>query len=86
MFQTCIGHKEAWRLQICSVGNDVLCAKCDNISLQKKKIFWVENGIFEFGVLILGTTTFDESETIENKCIFGNHLKPGLSRPGGPKR
>ena len=32
----------------------------------------------------LGTTTFDESETIESKCIFGNHLKPGLSRPGGP--
>ena len=39
---------------------------------------------FEFGVLNLGTTTFDESETLENKCIFGNHLKPGLSRPGGP--
>ena len=37
-------------------------------------------------VLNLGTTTFDESETLESKCIFGNHLKPGLSRPGGPKR
>ena len=37
-------------------------------------------------VLNLGTTTFDESETIESKCRFVNHLKPGLSRPGGPKR
>ena len=41
---------------------------------------------FEFGVLNLGTTTFDESETIGSKCIFGNHLKPGLSRPGGQKQ
>ena len=29
---------------------------------------------------------FDESETIESKCMFGNHLKPGLSRPEGPKQ
>ena len=41
---------------------------------------------FEFGVLNLGTTTFDESETKGSKCTFGNHLKPGLSRPGGPKQ
>ena len=41
---------------------------------------------FEFGVLNLGTTTFDESETLESKYIFGNHLKPGLSRPGGQKQ
>ena len=34
----------------------------------------------------LGNTTFDESETIGSKCIFGNHLKPGLSRTGGPKQ
>ena len=41
---------------------------------------------FEFGVLNLGTTTFDERETIGSKCTFGNHLKPGSSRPGGPKQ
>ena len=35
--QSCIRHKEAWRLQICSVGNDALCVKCDHISLPKRK-------------------------------------------------
>ena len=37
-------------------------------------------------VLNSGTTTFDEIESIGSKCTFGNHLKPGLSRPGGPKQ
>ena len=37
-------------------------------------------------VLNSGTTTFDEVESIGSKCTFGNHLKPGLSRPGGPKQ
>ena len=37
-------------------------------------------------VLNSGTTTFDEIESIGSKCTFGNHLKPGLSRPGDPKR
>ena len=72
-------HKEAWRLQICSVGNDALCAKCDKISLKKENIQGRK-----WYVLNLGTATFDENETIESKCIFGNHLKPGLSWPGGP--
>ena len=37
-------------------------------------------------VLNSGTTTFDEIESIGSKCTFGNHLKPGLSRPGGTKQ
>ena len=37
-------------------------------------------------VLNSGTTTFDEIESIGSKCTFGNHLKPGLARPGGPKQ
>ena len=41
---------------------------------------------FEFGVLNLGTTTFDQSETIGRKRIFANHLKPGFSKPGGQKQ
>ena len=45
-FQSCIRYKEAWELQMCSVGNDALYAKCHNISLQKMKIFRVENGMF----------------------------------------
>ena len=28
-------HKQAWRLQICTIGNDALCVKGDNISLPK---------------------------------------------------
>ena len=53
---------------------------------KKRKYSGQKMVCFEFGVLNLGTTTFDESETIESKCRFVNHLKPGLSRPGGPKR
>ena len=30
-------HKQAWRLQICTIGNDALCVKGDNISLPKCK-------------------------------------------------
>ena len=37
-------------------------------------------------VLNSGITTFDEIESIGSPCTFGNHLKPGLSRPGGPKQ
>ena len=78
-FQSCIQHKEAW--QICSVCNDVLCAKCDNIiNVLGRKWYIVNSVCFEFG-----DSTFDESETIKSKCIFGNYLKPG-SRPAGPKQ
>ena len=33
------------------------------------------------GVVILYHIT---GRTPDLQCIFGNHLKPGLSRPGGP--
>ena len=56
--QSCIRHKEAWRLKICSVGNDALCAKCDNISLIKENILGRK-----WYVLNLGTAIFDENET-----------------------
>ena len=40
----------AWRLQICSVGNDALCVKCDNISVPKRKLYGYKMVCFEFGM------------------------------------
>ena len=65
----------------------MLCVPNGMICMSLQKIIWIENGMFSIWyVLNLGTTTFDESETIGSKCIFGNHLKPGLTRPEGPKQ
>ena len=48
--QSCIWHKEAWRLQICSVGNDALSVKRDDISVPKRKLYGYKMVCFEFGM------------------------------------
>ena len=52
-------QKQAWRLQICTIGNDALCVKGDNISLPKRKLLRKKRYVLKVGSEILV-----ESETI----------------------